>query len=93
MAHRHSSRYGNYMLENNAVALLKASGRRIFVHCVVTGGQALAGTSSAPSSSRRDGKSAATLSRERLAAGHHAMYEYSAGRKAFSSATALFSSM
>ena len=34
----------NYMLENNAVALLKASGRRIFVHCVVTGGQALADT-------------------------------------------------
>jgi hypothetical protein len=32
------------MLENNAVALLKASGRRIFVHCVVTGGQALADT-------------------------------------------------
>jgi len=34
----------NYMLENNAVALLKASGRRIFVHCVITGGQALADT-------------------------------------------------
>ncbi len=34
----------NYMLENNALALLKASGRRIFVHCVVTGGQALADT-------------------------------------------------
>src|SRR5215510_6879103 len=34
----------NHMLENNAVALLKASGRRIFVHCVVTGGQALADT-------------------------------------------------
>lgn len=34
----------NYMVENNAVALLKASGRRIFVHCVVTGGQALADT-------------------------------------------------
>jgi adenylylsulfate kinase-like enzyme len=34
----------NYMLENNAVALLKASGRRIFVHCVLTGGQALADT-------------------------------------------------
>ena len=34
----------NYMLENNALELLKASGRRIFVHCVVTGGQALADT-------------------------------------------------
>jgi hypothetical protein len=34
----------NYMLENNAMALLKASGRRVFVHCVVTGGQALADT-------------------------------------------------
>jgi hypothetical protein len=34
----------NYMLENNAVSLLRASGRRVFVHCVVTGGQALADT-------------------------------------------------
>ena len=34
----------NYMLENNAVELLKSSGRRIFVHCVLTGGQALADT-------------------------------------------------
>jgi hypothetical protein len=34
----------NYMLENNAVALLKSSGRRIFLHCVLTGGQALADT-------------------------------------------------
>lgn len=34
----------NYMLENNALALLRTSGRRVFVHCVVTGGQALADT-------------------------------------------------
>jgi hypothetical protein len=34
----------NYMLENNAVELLKSSGRRVFVHCVLTGGQALADT-------------------------------------------------
>jgi hypothetical protein len=34
----------NYMLENNAISLLKTAGRRIFVHCVVTGGQALADT-------------------------------------------------
>jgi len=34
----------NYMLENNAVSILKAAGRRIFVHCVLTGGQALADT-------------------------------------------------
>ena len=34
----------NYMLENNALALLKAAGRRIFVHCVITGGQSLADT-------------------------------------------------
>lgn len=34
----------NYMLENSAAAMLKASGRRLFVHCVVTGGQALADT-------------------------------------------------
>lgn len=34
----------NYMLENSAVPLLRACGRRVFVHCVVTGGQALADT-------------------------------------------------
>jgi hypothetical protein len=34
----------NYMLENNAVELLKTSGRRVFIHCVLTGGQALADT-------------------------------------------------
>ena len=34
----------NYVLENNAVALLKAAGRRVFVHCVLTGGQALGDT-------------------------------------------------
>lgn len=34
----------NYMLENNAMALLKDSGRRVYVHCVITGGQALADT-------------------------------------------------
>src|SRR5260370_5525280 len=35
---------GNYMLENNAVALLNAAGRRIFLPCVLPGGQALADT-------------------------------------------------
>lgn len=34
----------NYMLENNAVAMLKASRRKLYVHCVITGGQALADT-------------------------------------------------
>jgi len=34
----------NYMLENNAMALLKDSGRKLYVHCVITGGQALADT-------------------------------------------------
>ena len=34
----------NYMLENNAVAMLRESRRRLFVHCVITGGQALADT-------------------------------------------------
>jgi hypothetical protein len=34
----------NYMLQNNAVALLKSSGRRVFLHCVLTGGQVLADT-------------------------------------------------
>ena len=34
----------NYMLENDALALLKGAGRRLYVHCVITGGQALADT-------------------------------------------------
>lgn len=34
----------NYMLENNAMGLLKENGRRVYVHCVITGGQALADT-------------------------------------------------
>ena len=34
----------NYMLENDAMALLKGAGRRLYVHCVITGGQALADT-------------------------------------------------
>lgn len=34
----------NYMLENNALALLKDSKRKLYVHCVITGGQALADT-------------------------------------------------
>ena len=34
----------NYVLENNAIALLKAAGRWVFVHCVLTGGQALGDT-------------------------------------------------
>ena len=34
----------NYILENNAMALLKDSRRKLYVHCVITGGQALADT-------------------------------------------------
>ena len=34
----------NYMLENNAMGLLKENGRHVYVHCVITGGQALADT-------------------------------------------------
>jgi hypothetical protein len=34
----------NYMLENNAMAMLKGSRRKLYVHCVITGGQALADT-------------------------------------------------
>ena len=34
----------NYMLENNAMAMLKESRRKLYVHCVITGGQALADT-------------------------------------------------
>ena len=34
----------NYILENNVIGLLRASGKRLFVHTVVTGGQALADT-------------------------------------------------
>lgn len=34
----------NYMLENNAMAMLKDSRRKLYVHCVITGGQALADT-------------------------------------------------
>lgn len=34
----------NYILENDVIRVLNESGRRIFVHCVVTGGQALTDT-------------------------------------------------
>lgn len=34
----------NYILENNVIGLLRSSGKRIYVHTVVTGGQALADT-------------------------------------------------
>ena len=34
----------NYILENDAVRVLGNSGRRLFVHCVLTGGQALTDT-------------------------------------------------
>lgn len=34
----------NYMLENNAMAMLRDSRRKLYVHCVITGGQALADT-------------------------------------------------
>jgi hypothetical protein len=34
----------HYILENDVVAVLRDAGRRLFVHCVVTGGQALIDT-------------------------------------------------
>lgn len=34
----------NYLIENNAIAMLKDAGRDVFIHCVVTGGQALVDT-------------------------------------------------
>lgn len=34
----------NYLVENKAIAMLKDSGREVFIHCVVTGGQALVDT-------------------------------------------------
>lgn len=34
----------NYLIENNALAMLAESGRPVYIHCVVTGGQAIADT-------------------------------------------------
>ncbi|WP_051669897.1 conjugal transfer protein TraL [Bryobacter aggregatus] len=34
----------NYMLENNAMGMLRDSKRRLYIHCVITGGQALGDT-------------------------------------------------
>jgi CobQ/CobB/MinD/ParA nucleotide binding domain len=34
----------NYIIENNAIGLLRESGREVFIHCVITGGQALLDT-------------------------------------------------
>jgi dephospho-CoA kinase len=34
----------NYLIENNALEMLVDSGRQVFIHCVVTGGQALLDT-------------------------------------------------
>lgn len=34
----------NYLIENNAIEMLKDSGREVFIHCVITGGQALLDT-------------------------------------------------
>lgn len=34
----------NYLIENNAIEMLGEAGRRVFIHCVVTGGQALIDT-------------------------------------------------
>lgn len=34
----------NYILENDVVHVLRGAGRRLFVHCVITGGQALTDT-------------------------------------------------
>jgi len=31
----------NYLIENNAIDMLREAGRDVFIHCVVTGGQAL----------------------------------------------------
>ncbi len=34
----------NYLIENNAIGMLAESGRDVYIHCVVTGGQALLDT-------------------------------------------------
>lgn len=34
----------NYLIENNAIQMLQETGREIFIHCVITGGQALLDT-------------------------------------------------
>jgi hypothetical protein len=34
----------NYLIENNAIQMLLDSGRQVYIHCVVTGGQALIDT-------------------------------------------------
>lgn len=34
----------NYLIENNAINMLQEAGREVFIHCVVTGGQALLDT-------------------------------------------------
>ncbi|ADN62022.1 P31 (plasmid) [Xylella fastidiosa subsp. fastidiosa GB514] len=34
----------NYLIENNAISMLKESGRNVFIHSVLTGGQALMDT-------------------------------------------------
>jgi hypothetical protein len=34
----------NYLIENNALEMLADAGRQVFIHCVVTGGQALLDT-------------------------------------------------
>ena len=34
----------NYLIENNAIGMLQEAGRDVFIHCVVTGGQALLDT-------------------------------------------------
>jgi hypothetical protein len=34
----------NYLIENDAIGLLRDSGREVYIHCVITGGQALLDT-------------------------------------------------
>jgi hypothetical protein len=34
----------NYLIENNAIKMLQNAGRNVFIHCVITGGQALLDT-------------------------------------------------
>jgi hypothetical protein len=34
----------NYLIENNAIKMLQDAGREVFIHCVITGGQALLDT-------------------------------------------------
>ena len=36
--------FWNYVLENEILPLLESQGRQVFIHCVVTGGQAMADT-------------------------------------------------